>query len=100
MTIPNHQQNGQHWGTAKGVQEHHKPDPVEIVVRSVSHTWLGYLDVTTRSCDSASSADSGGDTGFSFRIRPTVVTPKCRPARASVSAIFTLPMLGHNVFSR
>ena len=41
-------------------------------------------------------ADSDRDEGWRFllSILPTVDFPRCRPARASVSAILTLPMVG------
>ena len=51
--------------------------------------------------DVGSNRGPGGvGAGFSLRIRPTVVVPRCKPARASVWANFFLPMLGQSVLSR
>ncbi len=44
-------------------------------------------------------ATSGGATGFSLRMFATVVVPTCNPARANVSAIFRLPIVGQRVLS-
>lgn len=45
-------------------------------------------------------SDFGEGAGFSLRIRPTVVLPMCRPARASVCAILTFPIAGQSTFKR
>ena len=86
MTAATHQQNGQHWGNANGNQGAQKPADVGTAVRSTCQTWLGCLAVTTRVLGGSSA---GLDCGSSFKIRPTVVTPRCNPARHSVSAILT-----------
>ena len=36
----------------------------------------------------------------SFRIRPTVLTPRGRPARVSVGVILFFPIVGQSTFSR
>ena len=77
-----------------------KPEPTGTVVKSVNQTWLGYFEVTTRCFRSGDWAAVGWVAGFSLRMRPTVVTPKCKPARARIWAIFALPSMGQSVFSR
>ena len=97
MATATHQQNGQHWGNANGNHGAQKPNDVGTAVRSTCQTWLGRFAVTTR-VDGAASPRPG--CGSSFKIRPTVVTPGCNPARHSVSAILTFPILGLRVFRR
>ena len=48
MTTATHQQNGRHWGKAKGSHGVQKPSDVGTAVRSTCQTWLGCLAVTTR----------------------------------------------------
>ena len=63
------------------------------VVGSVIQRWFGYLEVTT--CRLVCDAwPVGAGTGFSFRMRPTVVCPKCNPALARAWAILALPSRG------
>ena len=79
MTTVTDQQNGHHWGNANGNHGAQKPTDVGTTVRSTCQTWLGRLAVTTRVHGAASP---GSDCGFSFKIRPTVVTPKMQPCPA------------------
>ena len=53
---------------------------------SICQTWFGLFAVTKRPVDSACSVVCGGQTGFSRRIRPTVVLPRCKLARARICA--------------
>ena len=83
------------------------PRPVGTRVKSRCQTWLAYLAVTTFGLPSIPPAAgpvflAGGEGGLppSLSIRPTVLAPRCRPARTSVWAILTLPMAGLSVFSR
>ena len=88
------------WCSSGGVNGNHgaqKPADVGTAVRSTCQTWLGRFAVTMR-VDGAAPSGRGG--GVSFKIRPTVVTPRCSPARHNVSAILTFPMLGFRVFRR
>ena len=98
MATATHQQNGQHCGRANGNQEAQKPDTIGTVVRSRCQTWLGFLAVTTRPVETSDCLATGR--GGSLNIRPTVVALRCNPARASVWAILTLPMVGQRVFNR
>jgi hypothetical protein len=58
--------------------------------------------VTTRRADGIglTGGELGSLEGGSLRMRPMVEAARCRPARASTCAIFTLPMLPHNPCSR
>jgi hypothetical protein len=47
-----------------------------------------------------SSLPDGAGCGFSLSMRPTVVTPRWRPAWARIWAIFTFPSIGQRDFSR
>jgi hypothetical protein len=85
---------------AGGNQEHQRPRPVGTTVRSMCQTWSQYLAVTTRPLLVALVAGRGFGAASSLRIRPTVVVPRCSPARAKVWAIFIFPIEGHRVFSR
>ena len=98
MITPTRQQNGQDCGKENGAHGHQKPAPVGTLVRSMCQTWSALLAVTTRS-DSNAASGCGPVAGFSLSIRAMVVGPKCRPARASVCAIFTLPIVGHSTLS-
>lgn len=93
-----HQQNGQDCGSENDSHVVQKPEPMGTVVRSVIQRWSGDLDVTTRRlvCDAWLV---GVGAGLSFRMRPTVVCPRCNPARAKTSAIFTLPSRGQTDFN-
>ncbi len=97
--MANQWQKGHRCGKAAGNQLHQKPLPMGIVVRSTNQRWLGYLEVTTRPVRVWASF-CGGGAGFSWRIRPTVDSPMCKPARDSVWAILTFPIVGQSTFNR
>ena len=84
----------------KGSQEVQNPAEVGTVVRSACHRWLGYLAVTDCTDARGCRLDVNGGAGLSRRMRPTLVAPRCRPARASIWAIFTLPRRGQSTCRR
>jgi hypothetical protein len=51
--------------------------------------YQGFFEVTTRSLVCGGWVAAGLGAGFFFRMRPTVVCPRCSPARARIWAIFT-----------
>ena len=81
---------------ALGSQLVQKPPEMGAAVKSAFQVWPGYFETILHCLDASSVVGSGGLTGFSFKIRPTVVLPMWIPALASVSAIFTLPSVGQN----
>ena len=99
MTTATHQQKGQHYGKANGSQVVQKPPLIGTAVKSTCQTWFGRLAVTTRPV-AVSDVRNGWDAEVSCSMRPTVVGARCKPARASTWAIFTLPMVGQSAFSR
>src|SRR5258708_576696 len=92
-----HQQKGQPCGKANGNHAHQKPSRIGTVVKSTCQTWLGRFAVTTRPDAVGASGRRVLDFGFSFRMRPIVVAHRRSPARASTSASFFLPRMGHSV---
>ena len=105
--VNRHSQPPAEWprcGRAKGNQGAQKP-PRGKTVRSTCQRWFGRLAVTIRdvlasmACSAGASAGPGL-LGVAFSMRPTVVTPRCRPARAKICASLTLPRAGHRALSR
>ena len=91
---PTQNAKGQHCGSENG-NHGDQNRPVGTTVRSTCHKWLLYLAVTTRPLPTVSGSVAGARCrGFCFSIRLTVVVPRCSPARANVSDIFFLPIIG------
>ena len=89
MTLT-HQQNGHCCGSEYGDHDVQNPEDVGITVRSTFQTWLGRFAITTWPEETSSSSGSG--ILSSLRICPTVISPRCKPARHRVSAIRTFPI--------
>ena len=76
---------------ALGIQWVQNPPEIGTAVRSACQVCPGYFDTMRQGLFGLSAVGFGASTGFSFRIRPTVVVPIWMPALANLLAIFVLP---------